>query len=180
MFSSAYPAPPECFTEEFAHHERHGTLAPWGPVRDARADPDYDEPAPVGPSVIIPGVFLDAHALDPQAAPEELRTLLDDARKRMYGTNVPGSVRAVVEVPYELLGPLAAYADERMFAWVHTERHACRAAAVFCNHVNGHIRREGERREEQAAAAVDTAPNRPGHNAWCDIEHPGVAYCPPF
>lgn len=39
---------PACFSDEFAYHERNGTLPPDGPVADARADYDpyadgYDE-----------------------------------------------------------------------------------------------------------------------------------------
>ena len=41
---------PECFSEEYAYHERNGTLPPYGgPVRDAREDIDWPDPEPPRP-----------------------------------------------------------------------------------------------------------------------------------
>ncbi|WP_168713685.1 hypothetical protein [Streptomyces sp. A0642] len=166
--------PPECFTEEFAFHERNGTLGPCGPVRDAREDPDhYDEiPAP-GPEILIPGAFLDQHAAAPGDCPEELAAFLDAARPLLRG-QVPV---ARVDIPVDLLEPLSAYADDRLMTWgLAQDRMAMKAAHILATHARALKRREDERNRPPAEPEP-----RPGHlSPFCVVDHPGVPYCPPF
>ncbi|MFF9786342.1 hypothetical protein [Streptomyces nigrescens] len=180
MTSNGYDAtPPECFTEEYAFYERRGYI-PWGgPVYpDAREDPDPTPfpPEPVGPEVIIPGVFLDAHATAPGAVSDALRTLLADAQHRVFGT----TPRAVVEVPTGLLEQLAAYADNRLFVWDRrTQNLACRSAGVLGAHVRGVLAQEKRRRQElEELVRAASAPSCPeGEDRACPTSTCG---CAPF
>lgn len=183
MADAAAAGAPECFSDEFAHHERHGTLPPGGPVHDAREDYDhFDEPPePIGPEVMLPGAFLDALTAAPvDGCPDALGALLADARHYVQGK----TPRARVEVPSELLAPLAAYARRCYFTWDHrTRNHECRAAVVLEGHVNGIIHREEqqqrqEAQEAEARARAAAAPLCPeGNDNACPTRTCG---CPPF
>lgn len=174
---------PECFSDEFAHHERHGTLPPstWAQFdadeRASRDAVDYPEPEPVGPEVIIPGPFLDAHEERPTDCPEPVAAFLTDARLWVTGR----SPRAKVECPVDLLQPLADYAESRILA-AEERPHplAIRASHVLATHVRSIIRREEQARAEVAAAEADRlAPYAcpEGDETACPTASCG---CPPF
>lgn len=164
---------PECFTEEFAYHERNGTLAPSGRVRDAREDPDYFDDVPPGAEVMIPGAFLDQHANAPGNCSDELAAFLQAARPFVHGR--PPLAR--INIPVTLLAPLAEYARDRLMSWNQKQHDvmAMRAAHILACHARGIMRRE----DELARLAAEPEP-RPGHSPGCIVDHPSVPYCPPF